>query len=182
MGYLTSMDTELRERSLPELLKHLSAAIRRLAKLEVQAAQSESQAKVHLLPAFSVVLMMAGAAGAVALGASATFLILVLSLAMPAWLAALIVAAGSGILALVLAFLAAAMRQKLPSLVPLVTIDGLNEAREEVAGTIDAIGYRADIKHRAQEKVADVVQTVLGSVCDALDHAIDRVTKVGAKN
>lgn len=173
------MENELRERSLPELLKHLSAEITRVAKLEVQLAQNEFESKLRLLPAFAIALMMAGAAGAVALGASATFLILLLSLAMPAWLAALIVAAGSGVLALVLA---AVVRGKLPALVPDLTIDGLHEAREEISETIDAIGYRADIKHRAQEKVANVVEGVRDAVGGVLGHAIDRVTKGGANN
>lgn len=131
------METDVRDHSLPELLKQLSADIARLARLEVERATSELEQKVRLLPAFAIALVLAGAAGAVALGATGAFFILLLSLAMPAWLAALIVAIASVILAAGLVFV---VKAQLPALVPKQTIAGIQEDIRWAKNRIESAG------------------------------------------
>jgi hypothetical protein len=92
---------ELRERSLPELLKQLSADTTRLVHQELDLAKAELQQKGKQAGAGAGLFGGAGALGLAALGALTACFILALNEVMPAWLAALIVAVVYGVIALV---------------------------------------------------------------------------------
>jgi Putative Actinobacterial Holin-X, holin superfamily III len=92
---------ELRERSLPELLKQLSADTTRLVHQELDLAKAELQQKGKQARAGAGLFGGAGALGLAALGALTACFILALNEVMPAWLAALIVAVVYGVIALV---------------------------------------------------------------------------------
>ncbi|MFL5878831.1 MAG: phage holin family protein, partial [Actinomycetota bacterium] len=96
-------DTEdLRERSLGELLKLLSEQTTRLVHPELELAKAELTHKGRQAGAGAGLFGGAGALGLAALGALTTCFILALNAVMPAWLAALLVAVGYGIIAFVL--------------------------------------------------------------------------------
>ena len=96
-------DTDrLRERSLPELLKQLSADTTRLVHQELELAKAELQQKGKQAGAGAGMFGGAGALGLAALGALTACFILALNAIMPAWLAALLVAVVYGIIAFVL--------------------------------------------------------------------------------
>jgi hypothetical protein len=93
---------DLRERSLPELLKRLSEETTRLVHQELDLAKAELQAKGKQAGQGAGMFGAAGALGLAALGALTACFILALNAIMPAWLAALIVAVIYGIVAFVL--------------------------------------------------------------------------------
>ena len=93
---------ELRERSLPELLKQLSADTTRLVHQELELAKAELTQKGKQAGMGAGLFGGAGALGLAALGALTACFILALDAVMPAWLAALIVAVVYGIIAFVL--------------------------------------------------------------------------------
>jgi hypothetical protein len=93
---------ELRERSLPELLKQLSEQTTRLVHQELELAKAELQQKGKQAGMGASMFGGAGAIGLAALGALTACFILALNAVMPAWLAALLVAVVYGIIAYVL--------------------------------------------------------------------------------
>jgi hypothetical protein len=93
---------ELRERSLPELLKQLSQETTQLVHQELELAKAELQQKGKQAGAGAGMFGGAGALGLAALGALTACFILALNAIMPAWLAALLVAVVYGIIAFVL--------------------------------------------------------------------------------
>jgi hypothetical protein len=93
---------ELRERSLPELLKQLSQETTQLVHQELELAKAELQQKGKQAGAGAGMFGGAGALGLAALGALTACFILALNAIMPAWLAALGVAVVYGIIAFVL--------------------------------------------------------------------------------
>jgi hypothetical protein len=93
---------ELRERSLPELLKQLSQETTQLVHQELELAKAELTQKGKQAGAGAGMFGGAGALGLAALGALTACFILALNAIMPAWLAALLVAVVYGIIAFVL--------------------------------------------------------------------------------
>jgi hypothetical protein len=92
---------ELRERSLPELLKQLSADTTRLVHQELDLAKAELTQKGRQAGAGAGLFGAAGAIGLLGAAALTTCFILALDTVMPAWLAALLVAVVYGVIALV---------------------------------------------------------------------------------
>jgi uncharacterized membrane protein YqjE len=93
---------DLRDRSLGELLKQLSEQTTKLVHQELELAKAELTQKGKQAGAGAGMFGGAGAIGLAALGALTACFILALNAVMPAWLAALLVAVGYGIIAFVL--------------------------------------------------------------------------------
>ena len=93
---------DLKERSLPELLKQLSQETATLVRQEIELAKAEVSEKGKKAGIGVGMFGAAGVTALLALMAFTAFLILVLAEAMPGWTAALIVTAVYGIVAAVL--------------------------------------------------------------------------------
>jgi methylase of polypeptide subunit release factors len=118
---------DLRDRSLPELLRQLSQETTQLVHQELELAKAELQQKGRQAGAGAGMFGGAGAIGLAALGALTACLILALDTVMPAWLAALLVAVVYGIVAFVLVKQGQArLRQATPP-VPEQTIETVKE-------------------------------------------------------
>jgi Putative Actinobacterial Holin-X, holin superfamily III len=118
---------DLRDRSLPELLKQLSQETTQLVHQELELAKAELQQKGRQAGAGAGMFGGAGALGLAALGALTACFILALNAVMPAWLAALIVAVVYGIIAFVLVKQGQAkLRQATPP-VPEQTVETVKE-------------------------------------------------------
>ena len=118
---------DLRERPLGELLKQLSEETTRLVHQELELAKAELAQKGRQAGLGAGLFGAAGAIGFLALAALTTCFILALDAAMPAWLAALLVAVVYGGLAAVLAVRGRAkVRQATPPL-PEQTIETVKE-------------------------------------------------------
>jgi Putative Actinobacterial Holin-X, holin superfamily III len=120
-------DEDLRDRSLGELLKRLSQETATLVRQELDLAKAEVAQKGKIAGAGAGLLGAAGVAGLAALGAFTAFLILVLSLLMPAWVAALIVTAIYGAIAAVLALRGKTKIQEAKPPVPEQTVETVKE-------------------------------------------------------
>jgi uncharacterized membrane protein YqjE len=118
---------DLRERSLPELLKRLSEETTRLVHQELDLAKAELQAKGKQAGQGAGMFGAAGALGLAALGALTACFILALNAIMPAWLAALIVAVVYGVIAAVLALRGKAKVKQATPPVPEQTIETVKE-------------------------------------------------------
>ena len=115
------------ERSLPELIGDLSAQTARLVREEIALARAELRQKLVRSLGGAILLAMAAAAGLICIGALGATLILALSLAMPAWGAALIVTAAAGLVAALVGLVGArALRRNLPP-IPDQAIETLRE-------------------------------------------------------
>lgn len=86
------VDGPLKEKPLGELLKQLSQETATLVRQEIELAKAEVAKTGKKAGLGAGLVGAAGIAGFLALGALTAFLILVLDLFLPAWLAALIVA------------------------------------------------------------------------------------------
>ena len=122
-------EEDLRDRSLGELLKRLSQETATLVRQELDLAKAEVAQKGKVAGAGAGLLGAAGVAGLAALGAFTAFLILVLSLLMPAWVAALIVTAIYGAIA---AFLAIRGKTKIQEAKPPVPEQTVETVKEDV--------------------------------------------------
>ena len=123
---------DLRERPFGELLRQLSEETTRLVHQEIELAKAELTQKGKQAGMGAGLFGGAGAIGFLALAALTTCFILALDAAMPAWLAALIVAVVYGAIAAVLAMLGRAkVRQAVPPL-PEQTIETVKEDVEWV--------------------------------------------------
>jgi methylase of polypeptide subunit release factors len=118
---------DLRDRSLPELLKELSQETTQLVHQELELAKAELQQKGKQAGAGAGMFGGAGALGLAALGALTACFILALDLIMPAWLAALIVAVVYGIIAFVLVKQGQAKLKQATPPVPEQTIETVKE-------------------------------------------------------
>jgi uncharacterized membrane protein YqjE len=118
---------ELRERGLGELLKQLSEETTRLVRQEIELAKAELTQKTRQAGIGAGLFGAAGAVGFLALAALTTCLILALDAAMPAWLAALIVAVVYGAVAAVLAMRGRAKVKQATPPVPEQTIETVKE-------------------------------------------------------
>ncbi len=118
---------ELREQSFAELTKQLSSDVSTLVRHELELARAELAQKGKRAGRGAGML---GGAGLLALGAFAaltTMFILVLGLALPEWLAALIVAAVYGAVAGVLALRGRREIQAAGTPVPEQTVESVKE-------------------------------------------------------
>ena len=118
---------ELRERSLPELLKQLSEQTTRLVHQELELAKAELQQKGKQAGMGASMFGGAGAIGLAALGALTACFILALNAVMPAWLAALLVAVVYGVIAFVLVKQGQARMKRAAPPVPEQTIETVKE-------------------------------------------------------
>jgi uncharacterized membrane protein YqjE len=118
---------DLRDRSLPELLKQLSQETTQLVHQELELAKAELQQKGKQAGAGAGMFGGAGALGLAALGALTACFILALNAIMPAWLAALIVAVVYGIIAFVLVKQGQAKLKQATPPVPEQTIETVKE-------------------------------------------------------
>jgi Putative Actinobacterial Holin-X, holin superfamily III len=120
---------DLRDRSLPELLKQLSQETTQLVHQELELAKAELTQKGKQAGAGAGAGMFggAGALGLAALGALTACFILALNAVMPAWLAALIVAVVYGIIAFVLVKQGQARMKAAGPPVPEQTIETVKE-------------------------------------------------------
>ena len=118
---------DLRDRSLPDLLKQLSQETTQLVHQELELAKAELQAKGKQAGAGAGMFGGAGALGLAALGALTACLILALDAVMPAWLAALLVAVVYGIIAFVLVKQGQAKLKAATPPVPTQTIETVKE-------------------------------------------------------
>jgi uncharacterized membrane protein YqjE len=118
---------DLRDRSLPELLKQLSQETTQLVHQELELAKAELQQKGKQAGAGAGMFGGAGALGLAALGALTACFILALDLIMPAWLAALLVAVVYGIIAFVLVKQGQAKLKQATPPVPTQTIETVKE-------------------------------------------------------
>jgi uncharacterized membrane protein YqjE len=118
---------DLRDRSLPDLLKQLSQETTQLVHQELELAKAELQEKGRQAGAGAGMFGGAGALGLAALGALTACFILALNAVMPAWLAALIVAVVYGIIAFVLVKQGQAKLKQATPPVPEQTIETVKE-------------------------------------------------------
>jgi Putative Actinobacterial Holin-X, holin superfamily III len=96
-------ENELRERPIGQVAKDLTSDLSLLVRQEMELAKAEMAKKGRTAAPGLGMLGGAGVVGLCAAGASTAFLILVLSLFLPEWAAALIVGAGLVAVAFVLA-------------------------------------------------------------------------------
>jgi len=122
-------DSDLRDRSLGELLRQLSEQTTRLVHQELELAKAELTQKGKQAGAGAGLFGGASALGLAALGALTACFILALNAIMPAWLAALIVAVVYGAIA---AFLALRGRDKVKQATPLVPEQTIETVKEDV--------------------------------------------------
>ena len=122
-------DSDLRERSIGELLRQLSEQTTRLVHQELELAKAELQQKGKQAGMGAGMFGGAGAIGLAALGALTACFILALNAIMPAWLAALIVAVVYGAIA---AFLALRGRDKVKQATPPVPEQTIETVKEDV--------------------------------------------------
>jgi uncharacterized protein YacL len=120
---------DLRERPFGELLKQLSEETTRLVHQEIELAKAELTQKGKQAGTGAGLFGGAGAIGFLALAALTTCFILALDAAMPAWLAALIVAVVYGVIAAVLAMQG---RNKIKQAVPPVPEQTIETVKEDV--------------------------------------------------
>jgi len=116
-----------RERSLPELLKRLSAETTQLVHQELDLAKVELTQKGRQAGAGAGLFGTAAALGLAGLGALTACIILALNAALPAWLAALIVAVVFGVIAAVLAVQGRDRVKQVTPLAPEQTIETVKE-------------------------------------------------------
>jgi uncharacterized membrane protein YqjE len=116
-----------REHSLPDLLKRLSAETTQLVHQELDLAKAELTQKGRQAGAGVGLFGTAAALGLAALGALTACIILALNAALPAWLAALIVAAVYGVIAAVLAVQGRDRVKQATPLAPEQTIETVKE-------------------------------------------------------
>jgi uncharacterized membrane protein YqjE len=116
-----------REQSLPDLLKRLSTETTQLVHQELDLAKVELTQKGRQAGAGAGLFGAAGAIGLAALGALTACIILALDAVLPAWLAALIVAAVYGVIAAVLAMRGRDRVKQATPLAPEQTIETVKE-------------------------------------------------------
>ena len=120
---------ELRERPIGDLVKQLASQTSTLVRQEIDLAKAEMSQKASIAGKGAGLLGGAAVTGLLAAGALTACLILVLSEAMDAWLAALIVAVVMGIVA---AALGLAGRNKVREATPPVPEQTVETVKEDV--------------------------------------------------
>ena len=120
---------ELRERPLGDLVKQLAGQTSTLVRQEIELAKAEMSEKAATGGKGAGMLSGAAVVGLLAAGALTAFLILLLSEAMDAWLAALIV---SVVLAAVAGVLALTGRKRIRDATPPVPEQTVETVKEDV--------------------------------------------------
>lgn len=120
-------DEDLRDRSLGELLKRLSQETATLVRQELELAKAEVAQKGKVAGAGAGLLGAAAVVGLATAGAFTAFLILVLDVFLPAWIAALIVTAVYGAVAAILAMKGRTKIQEAKPPVPEQTVETVKE-------------------------------------------------------
>jgi uncharacterized membrane protein YqjE len=118
---------ELREQPIGELLKQLSQETTQLVRQEIDLAKAEVSEKGKKVGQGAGMFGAAGVAGLLALGALTACLIAALDLAMPTWLAALIVTVIWGAVAGVLALTGRERVREAAPAAPEQTVETLKE-------------------------------------------------------
>ena len=127
---MTDQNAELRERSIGELFGKLSAETSELIRQEMELARAELTAKGKEAGKGAGLFGGAGAVGLLAAGAITAGIILLLDLAIAAWLAAIIVGL---VYAGIAAVLALQGRDRLKRATPPVTEQTVDTVKEDVA-------------------------------------------------
>jgi uncharacterized membrane protein YqjE len=120
-------DEDLRQQPIGELLKRLSNETTTLVKQELELAKAEMTQKGKRAGVGAGLVGASGVLGLLALGALTTAIIAALDLAMPLWLAALIVALVYGAIAGVLALKGKDKVQEATPVAPEQTIETVKE-------------------------------------------------------
>jgi uncharacterized membrane protein YqjE len=118
---------DMRERSLPELVKQLADQTATLVRQEVELAKTELAQKGQQIGRGAGLFGAAAVIGLLAAGALTAFLIMLLDGAMPNWLAALVVAVAFAAVAAVLARLGRNRIRAAAPPVPEQTVDTVKE-------------------------------------------------------
>jgi Putative Actinobacterial Holin-X, holin superfamily III len=129
---MTAVDGDLRKRSTVDLVKTLSEQVSMLARQEVALAKAELAEKGKKAGIGAGLLTGGGVAALLALGSLTAFLILLLDLAIPAWLAALIVTVLWGAMAAILALQGRHKMQEVGKPLPEKTVESVKEDLEWV--------------------------------------------------
>ena len=177
-----------RERSIPELLRELSAEMATLVRQELALARAELSEKAKPAKESAGLFGITALFGLGAFLAATAFLIALLWLIVPLWAAALIVAAAYGIVAGVSAM---SGRKKLGELDPQLlrkrkkalrrtfrgratgsNPPGDSATRAQMGDTLEALD-KTDVSARLQDAVTDRVETTYGILSDAAAQALD---------
>jgi hypothetical protein len=134
----TSATNSQSDKSLADLTRQLSNETAALASKEVELAKAELALKGKRLGLGAGMFGGAGLVGAYAVGALTTCLILALATAIDGWLAALIVAAGYGAIAAVLALTAKRKVEQGPPPVPEQAIESTKEDLQSTKAHVKA--------------------------------------------
>ena len=127
---MTDQNAELRERSIGELFGKLSAETSELIRQEMELARAELTAKGKEAGKGAGLFGGAGAVGLLAAGAITAGIILLLDLAIAAWLAAVIVGL---IYVAVAAFLGLKGRDRIQAATPPIPEQTVDTVKEDVA-------------------------------------------------
>jgi hypothetical protein len=127
---MTAVDGDLRKRSTVDLVKTLSEQVSTLLRQEVALAKAELAEKGKKAGIGAGLLSGGGVAALLALGSLTAFLILLLDLAIPAWLAALIVTVLWGAVAAILALQGRQKMQEVGKPLPEKTVESVKEDLE----------------------------------------------------
>ena len=187
-------------RGFGELVKDLASQTSTLVRQEIQLAQAEVTQKGKLAGKGAGLLGGAAVAALLGLGALTAVLIVALDAALPLWLAALIVTL---LWLAIAAALAMAGRNALQAATPPApqTVETVKEdiqwaktrtgsaheieqTRAEMGETVDALGYKTDVKSRAKDRVVGVKDRVVGATPDTQDvkHQARRAKSVAEEN
>jgi hypothetical protein len=118
---------ETNGRSTGELVKDLSQQVSLLARQEIELAKAEMVEKGRKAGVGAGLVAAAGVAALLALGTLTACLVLALDGAMPAWLAALIVALAWGVVAAILASVGKEKVEQAGTPVPEQTVESVKE-------------------------------------------------------
>jgi uncharacterized membrane protein YqjE len=124
---VTAVDGNLRKRSTGELVKTLSQQVSTLVRQEVALAKTELREKGKKAGIGAGLLTGAGVAALLALGSLTAFLILLLDVVMPAWVAALIVTVLWSVVAAALALQGKEKVQEAGKPLPEKTVESVKE-------------------------------------------------------
>lgn len=115
------------DRSLGDLLKELMSEASFLIRQEAELAKTEMTEKAKIMARASVMLIIAAFVGLLAAGVLTATIVLAIDIALPAWLAALIVAAAYLIIAGILGLVGYQRFQRAGKPVPEQTIETIKE-------------------------------------------------------
>lgn len=115
------------DKSLGDLLKELSADLSTLVRQEIALARLEMTEKAKIYAGASGMMIVAAVLGVLALGVLTACIILAIDVALPAWLAALIVGVAYLVIAGILVLIGVALLKRAGKPVPQQTIETIKE-------------------------------------------------------